>query len=175
MDVELSCGSLTTPDITGIPNVTTSECWLDEISQSFSDEILSQDDCQIVLARTWEVMSGHAGSEARRRARIAGRVIGQVVAARRGRHATGNVVHGCVHGVVGDVQEPRLGQGCDHGERVVGRVDRGVVRDRRRKLGHIAGRHAARTGRHVGVIFMIQRKGLRYKINPSSNFVLVFI
>lgn len=58
MDVELGCGSLNTPDVTGIPNVITSECWLDEISQSFSDEILSQNDCQIVLARTWEVISG---------------------------------------------------------------------------------------------------------------------
>ena len=58
LDVELSCGSFSTPDITGIPNVITSECWLDEFSQSFSDEILNQDDCQIVVARTWEVIGG---------------------------------------------------------------------------------------------------------------------
>lgn len=58
VDIELACGSLATPDITGEPNVIASDCWTEEITQSYSDVILSENDCQSVVSRTWAVTSG---------------------------------------------------------------------------------------------------------------------
>ncbi len=58
-DVSIDCSEPTDPEVTGSAEATVDPCFTEEVAISYADEVLTQNDCEVVLARTWLASAGN--------------------------------------------------------------------------------------------------------------------